>query len=448
MRKPSFLLSRLDTKIAFGFTGVALLLLVSGIGAYFYLRQVESAFVEINQLLSDQNVNLEKVRSDYSRLSLELTSFLLLERTGTPVTSANINLIVELAQTAAADLARITGAFTQENHLETTGQQSLAIIDQIIDGLKKGTDYRQILDLKMQLQSTEGKFFSAIDQLLYESRQQITAAQTDAAAAVRTALLVILSLSAVSFVISVIIGIVIAAREKEADEFRDQLISIASHQLKTPITVISGNLQLLETTGSLTLEQTGIVHDLKESADNLRRVTSDLLDLSRIEQDRFKLEPKTIALDQLIGVVISQVKPLAAKLNVAIDYRDTHPDLTVTIDEQKLIQAIKNVLDNAVKYSPPKSQVIITINENPLDVTVSIQDSGIGIPKNEQGKIFAKFFRASNAQKESGTGLGLFIAKTIVEQSGGTISFTSAEKVGTTFFITLPLAKSTAPAIT
>ena len=205
------------------------------------------------------------------------------------------------------------------------------------------------------------------------------------------------------------------------------------------MTVMKGNIELLSGGNNLSEPQKNIVSDLKRGTENLTRTISDFLDLSRIEEGRFKLEPEKVSFCDLVSSAVTRLRGFAEETKVVLNFVRPDKDFYVLVDESRMKQAINNTIDNAIKYSKSGGEVRIAITEEKETALLSVKDSGIGIPEHDQKMIFEKFFRASNtAGKQGGSGLGLFLVKIIIEQSRGKIWFETKEGAGTTFFVRLP----------
>lgn len=230
--------------------------------------------------------------------------------------------------------------------------------------------------------------------------------------------------------------------EKKLSEAREYFISIASHQLRTPLTPIRWFSQMLleGLSGPLTEEQRNIADYIYQSCDRLINLLNILLQISRVETGRLRVAPVELDLVQLTNKVVAASKPLTDAKHIRVVVHPS-PLPKILLDETIMFQVIQNLLSNAVRYSPQKSQVDINIVQNGKNIEYSIEDRGVGIPKDQQSKIFDKFFRARNALKmvPEGSGLGLSLVKALVEGWGGKIKFSSVENKGTTFTVTMPL---------
>ncbi len=240
-------------------------------------------------------------------------------------------------------------------------------------------------------------------------------------------------------------------KEREISKMKTEFVSVASHQLRTPLTTIKWYLEDLATEelGDLNVEQEEYINIVHTSLERMIRLINDLLNVSRLEEGRLTVELEPTDLIKLTKSVIADSKALIKEYGVQI--KTGFPDKLkkVKIDPTLIRQVLNNLISNSVKYSQEdKGKVLVSLKKRPAkrDVLFKIKDNGIGIPEEEQRKIFKKFFRADNVIKKEteGTGLGLYIAKLIVEVSGGEIWFESKEDRGTTFYFTLPLNGSKA----
>jgi len=229
-----------------------------------------------------------------------------------------------------------------------------------------------------------------------------------------------------------------ATQERKIEQMREEMISLTSHQLKAPLTVIKGNIELLKS-GKLSTEERGLANEVEQIAQSMTRLVGDLLNVSKIEQGRidFKLEP--IQIEILIDEIIKRLASVAKNREVNVEFKKSKQLLPkVSADPEYLREALQNIISNAIDYT--KNKVVIELKKQDDDLLIICNDNGIGIPKDEQSKIFEKFYRTSNAKqtKTGGTGLGLNIAKAIIEKFYGKIWFESEENKGTTFYISLP----------
>ena len=233
---------------------------------------------------------------------------------------------------------------------------------------------------------------------------------------------------------------------KEIDRMKTEFVSVASHQLRTPLTAIKLFTEMLlrGDVGELKKEQFEYLNNIFQSTERMARLVNDLLNVTRIESGRMKIDPQPTRLDYLIINIINETRPLASIKEVEISFdRPKTKFLKIPIDTNLFRQVIHNLVVNAIRYSDPKrGRIIVKLSKYDKDnYIISVTDNGIGIPENVQSRIFHKFFRADNAIKieTEGTGLGLYVSKMIVETSGGKIWFESVIGKGTTFYVTVPI---------
>jgi len=235
-------------------------------------------------------------------------------------------------------------------------------------------------------------------------------------------------------------------KEREIDRAKSEFISLASHQLRTPLTGIKWFVGLLlgGKAGEVSKDQKDFLQEIFASNERMIKLVSDLLDVSRIETGRkFDIELKLTDIAALIKSVINEQKSLIQKKKIVVNLSsEFSKQLKLSIDENKIQQVFQNLISNAIKYSKNKGSVEIGYERKKKDEAIFyVKDYGLGIPKEQQKKVFEKFFRADNVVTlyTDGTGLGLYIAKAIVEAHGGRIWFESSENKGTTFYFALPV---------
>ncbi|OGZ17999.1 MAG: hypothetical protein A2494_01865 [Candidatus Lloydbacteria bacterium RIFOXYC12_FULL_46_25] len=247
----------------------------------------------------------------------------------------------------------------------------------------------------------------------------------------------------------VVTGVSMIARditkEKAIDKAKSEFVSLASHQLKTPLSAIlwAGDMLVKETATSLNETQHGFLVDLVDSAERMKLLVDQLLNVSRMESGVLRVDPTPVQLEDLIqGVVDHEL--LTTKTACSISFVKPQDKLPlVPTDEFLLREVISNLIVNAVHYSKPDScEINVSLERRSSDYLISVSDKGIGIPDDVRHRIFEKLFRAPNAQKRTtdGTGLGLYLVKLIVDSSGGQIWFDSKENVGTSFHVSIPLS--------
>jgi signal transduction histidine kinase len=230
---------------------------------------------------------------------------------------------------------------------------------------------------------------------------------------------------------------------KELDEAKDEFISMASHQLRTPLTSIKGYLSMLleGDAGPVSERQHEFLDYAYDGSQRMVGLISDLLNVSRMSAGKFLIQKKPVDLSQIVKEEVQQLQHRAAAKQLKLRFLPSAEPLpSIRLDESKTRQVIMNFIDNAIYYTPHGS-VQVKLERHGKRVELRVEDSGIGVPKAVRAKLFTKFFRAANAQniRPDGTGLGLFLAKQVIEDQGGTIIFESVEGKGSTFGFSLPL---------
>ena len=229
----------------------------------------------------------------------------------------------------------------------------------------------------------------------------------------------------------------------ELDKLKAEFVSVASHELKTPINVMIGYLQLLDegVYGSLNPKQQEVHRTLALQANTLARLVKQLLDVSRFEAGGGRLEPRPVQLDDVLSELENAFHVLAVQreIHFGVERHDGLPD-EVYWDLDRVNEVLGNLLSNAFKFTPHGGSVELAVEPVDDGVLMEVRDTGAGIPAEQLPRIFEKFYQADNQRsaRASGSGLGLAIAKQIVEAHGGTISCESTPGVGTTFSIMLP----------
>lgn len=235
-------------------------------------------------------------------------------------------------------------------------------------------------------------------------------------------------------------------KEREIDRAKSEFVSLASHQLRTPLSAINWYVEMLLSgdAGRVTKVAREYLEEIRHGGKRMTELVGALLNVSRIEMGTFIVEPEPTDVQGLALEVIDELKPkiLEKRLRIETNFERDFPAMLV---DPKLIRIVfQNLLTNAVKYTPEEGRIALSLRLVPEEhrFSVEVSDTGYGIPKDEQGNVFSKLFRATNVcEKETdGTGLGLYIVKSIIEHSGGKIRFESEEGKGTTFILSFPTA--------
>lgn len=233
-------------------------------------------------------------------------------------------------------------------------------------------------------------------------------------------------------------------REKEIDKAKTEFVSLASHQLRTPLSTVSWYAEMLLAgdAGKLNETQKKYLEEVYGSNRRMVELVNALLNVSRLELGTFMIEPEPTDIVRLVRSAIDEQKPQIdeKRIKLSLVFEENIP--LMQVDPKLLRMVFQNLLSNAVKYTPEAGKIEFSISlNNKENVLIKVSDTGYGIPKKQQDQIFTKLFRADNVREKSteGTGLGLYIVKSIVEHSGGKIWFESEENKGTTFYAMLPL---------
>ncbi len=239
------------------------------------------------------------------------------------------------------------------------------------------------------------------------------------------------------------------SEEEKIDQMKTEFVSLASHQLRTPLTSIKWYTELLLDGKAKTLnqEQKSYLKEVDEATERMVGLVNSLLNVSRLELGTFAIDPKMTDLLKVIEVAVKEQEPTFKAVGQAFTY--THPKTLpkISVDEKITHIIVQNLLSNAHKYTPNTGTIelvvsVVDVKKSTGYVSIVCKDNGYGIPKNQQERIFKKLFRADNIRTldVEGTGLGLYIIKTVVDTAGCDISYVSEENKGTTFTLKIPLA--------
>ena len=233
-------------------------------------------------------------------------------------------------------------------------------------------------------------------------------------------------------------------RLRELDSIKSEFVSVAAHQLRTPLTGIKWTLNALlnEEVGTLDEKQKKFISDGLVSTYRLIELINDLLDTARLEEGKFGFSFKVQALTPILEQTVKNYEVIAKEKGIEFTLKLPEAELPfLKLDTEKIGIVFDNLIDNAIKYTIPGGKVAVQVSIDKKYVVIEVEDTGIGIPKAQFHRMFTKFFRAVNAQlaETSGTGLGLYVSYNIVKRHKGTLSFESREGEGSTFILSLPL---------
>ena len=231
-------------------------------------------------------------------------------------------------------------------------------------------------------------------------------------------------------------------KEKLIEKMKTEFVSVAAHQLRTPLSAIKWTIRMIldGDAGEINEEQRELLEQTYISNERMIRLINDLLDVSRIEEGRLLYDQKDARIEDVIDSVIEASQEMLRNKNMVLEVNKKETP-KVRIDKEKIGVVIQNLLENAIKYTEQGGKIKITLDNDEKNVIFKIEDSGVGIPKSQQDRIFTKFFRAENVTRmeTNGTGLGLYTTKNIVQAHKGQIWFESEENKGTTFYFTIPI---------
>lgn len=237
-------------------------------------------------------------------------------------------------------------------------------------------------------------------------------------------------------------------REREVDKAKSEFVSIASHQLRTPLGIIKWYLEVLEEDShykKLPKTTQGYITEIYKNNERVLSLMRELLSVSRIDQGQIKNVPKPVDLIQIVNRIVERMQVLATKKKVALSLNIPDQKIpTINIDIIRFQEVIENLIVNAIEYTKASGSVRVNIEKQGNTLIIMIKDTGIGISTKDQKRLFTRFFRSEKAIgfNPEGSGLGLYVAKAYVEAWGGKISTTSVEGKGTTFTISLPIIKA------
>ncbi|HOB90036.1 MAG TPA: PAS domain-containing sensor histidine kinase [Candidatus Colwellbacteria bacterium] len=237
---------------------------------------------------------------------------------------------------------------------------------------------------------------------------------------------------------------------KAIDRAKTEFVSLASHQLRTPLSIIDWYTESLLSgdKGVLTEAQKDYIDEIHKSNRRMVDLVESLLNATRIDMGRLVISPKPVSLPKIADIVLSELAPQIKEKEISVSkIYDDIPEIRLDPDLTRVI--FQNLLSNAVKYTPKNGKISLKICRENGNIVIYVADTGIGIPEKQQSKIFDKLFRADNARiaNPEGNGLGLYITKAIIEAAKGTIGFESKEGKGTTFVVTFPVSRAKKPQV-
>ncbi|MDD5489714.1 MAG: HAMP domain-containing sensor histidine kinase [Candidatus Moranbacteria bacterium] len=260
----------------------------------------------------------------------------------------------------------------------------------------------------------------------------------------------IVSVTIVTTIIVTIGSLIIRGVERiaEANVMKNEFISIVSHQLCGPLSAIKWNMEVLEGDGSsdnlqLTPKQTVFLNNIKEANDKMLKLVGQLLEVNRIDEGRAIFKSENVDLGEIADQAISELKDIISEREIEIKKRIA-PDLPlIFVDATGMKTVVRSLVSNAIKYSRQKGEVEVDLKSSGRKILLTVKDWGVGIPRYQHRKVFEKFFRSANEARyrTDGIGLGLYLARAIVENLGGKLWFESEAGKGSTFYVSLPIVQ-------
>jgi signal transduction histidine kinase len=230
---------------------------------------------------------------------------------------------------------------------------------------------------------------------------------------------------------------------KKLNRIKTEFLNTTSHELRTPMTSIKGFIQMLlkQKLGNLTQEQEDAINIVLRNTNRLDSLIEEILDISRLESGSMKFVPEKTDITKMLKESIQTMQAQADIKHIKINTELKEDIPTLIIDQERIKQVLMNIIDNAIKFSPPASTVTVRIKKDKDDVLFEVQDFGRGIPKNKQKKIFERFYQVDSGidRKFGGVGLGLTISQSIIKAHGGDIWVDSTRNKGSTFKFNLPI---------
>jgi PAS domain S-box-containing protein len=378
---------------------------------------------EIGQLANAFNNMSTRLRDSYQRLEVETErDKTLLESLGEGVIAVDAQANITLINKQALEMLEIPA---EENAVGKPATQAFAIYGQ----------QDQLLTPEQTPVTVALQSLKAVDEVVGFHK--------------KAGAKILVNISANPVIVKgAVVGAIMTVRdvtkEKEVDRMKTEFISLASHQLRTPLSAIRWFTEMLISgdAGQLLPEQLDFAKNISDSTDRMIALVNALLNISRIESGRIMVDPKPTDLRELVSGIINDLKAKTEEKKQSLVI-SVHQDLPkISLDPRLIGQVYLNLLTNAVKYTPKGGEISVFISKKDDQVISQVTDSGYGIPKDQQSRVFQKFFRASNAVKveTDGTGLGLYLIKSVIESSGGKIWFESEEGKGTTFWFSIPLS--------
>lgn len=233
-------------------------------------------------------------------------------------------------------------------------------------------------------------------------------------------------------------------KEKQVDTAKTEFVSLASHQLKNPLSVINLYADALskEKVGKLNEKQKKYMQSINRASKKMNTLITDLLNVTKIEVGKFINDPKKVKLSEIIKSVIKEFMPKIEEKKIVYEEKCPGDKTKIIVDPKLLTVIVQNLLSNAVKYTPDFGKISLEVSVVEKNLFLKVSDTGYGIPKSQQSKIFNKLYRATNVQEidQEGSGIGLYMVRSILGKLRGRIWFESKENKGTIFYVKMPVS--------
>lgn len=235
------------------------------------------------------------------------------------------------------------------------------------------------------------------------------------------------------------------AQLQRLDEAKDEFVSMASHQLRTPLTSVKGYIDMVleGDAGKISDMQKHLLGEAFTSSERMVHLINDFLNVSRLQTGKFMIDRRQINLATIVRQEVDGLRTTANQRQLTLKYDEPSSFPLLYLDEGKIRQVVMNFIDNAIYYSKEGTVITVGLKADGITLTLTVKDTGIGVPEDEQAQLFTKFYRASNARKQrpDGTGVGLYLAKKVIVAHDGSMVFSSTPGKGSTFGFTLPVKK-------
>jgi two-component system, sensor histidine kinase len=297
--------------------------------------------------------------------------------------------------------------------------------------IQLASQVKQVYDIDTRLTVLENRFSATLN----EGARGITS----------TLLRLTIGITCLLGVLSLTVALMITRAIVRLDRLKTEFVSLASHQLRTPLTAMNWSSEALlspRLSGTLNPIQKKYVRELYTGGQRMANLIRDLLSVSSLDLGTYKLEEIDVNIGEILDAILKDEQKVIKQKDITVNTTIDPQIPVLRLDKQLLTVVLQNLVSNSVKYTPKGGQVTIDISLRKNHVFITVADTGIGIPPDEQPQIFTKIFRARNAKDFSsneGTGLGLYIAKAMAQRLGGSIQFDSVENKGSIFYVKLPL---------